>query len=840
MDLFALTASLSLDSSQYEQGINDARDTAQNFANGFGGGKGDKLIVNAFKAAGNAAWQFAKDVVNTGMEVDKQYSAVQAVLGEAEGTVENLYRLKQFGMDQARESIFTVQETGEAYYYMGMAGWKTEQMLAGLPGIMALAAASGENLGRTSDIVTDTLTAFGLGAGQAAHFADILAVTATNTNTDVSRMGETFKYMSTVAGAMGYSIEDAALSIGLIANQGIKGSQAGTALRNIWTRLSTDAGASSKSLGALGMLTEKLGVSFYDSAGKARPWIDILTESREAWKTMDPSHANEVAAAFGSFAAEGQDAAQVMADFSSDLDTWTTQWNGLTTDVERENFAAQLAPQFEALGISMRDSNGKLREFSQIAGEARIKLGGLNDEESISIANKIGTLRGMTAWLALMNATEEDFQQVSESVNNAAGAAQKMADVRLDNLWGDTVLFNSALNVLEDTLFDVVKGPMREIVQYGTSALNRITDAINENGITGGLEQLGVEIENIGKNEGFIKLAKSIGTSLAPVVGSLLTTLEGPLAQTAMTLGSTFGAAFMEGLSGSKGTGPISTVIFGLFGNVLKGLSINSGGGILGMLAGGMTNLIWGGLDGGSGFLKSPLKPMPTGIKASTSFGGATGGGAQTVRTGQGEAGRTKIPVEPVVEDTGGLASQLATAGAEAGAEIASEIGSEVSSTDSSGLASALGSAGSSAGSQITSTIQGMLSAASFAIHVAAQVSGLPTGATGVEKHAKSMYGGTILHGATVFGINGKGQPMVGGETGPEAIVGVGSLNSMIQSSVAAAMSSVVDRLEGAFAAQPTTDLQVVLDTGALVGGITNKMNRALGATAVRRGAGRA
>ena len=201
MDLFTLSASLGLDITNFEGGINIARRLLLQFA--------------------GAVVDFGQDVVETGMGFDKQMSAVQAVMGLTENTAENLAtmnELREFALEQARDSIFTSEEAATAYYYMGMAGWRAEQMVAGLPGVMALAAASGEDLKMTSDMVTDSLTAFGLGAGQAAHFADVLAVTATNANTDVARMQQTFKNLAPIAGALGYSIEDVALSVGLIAN----------------------------------------------------------------------------------------------------------------------------------------------------------------------------------------------------------------------------------------------------------------------------------------------------------------------------------------------------------------------------------------------------------------------------------------------------------------------------------------------------------------------------------------------------------------------------------------------------------------------------------------------
>ena len=148
---------------------------------------------------------------------------------------------------------FSATESAEAMNYMAMAGWKTEEMLGGIEGIMNLAAASGEDLATTSDIVTDALTAFGMSASDSTHFADILAAASSNANTNVGLMGETFKYVAPLAGSLGYSAEDTATAIGLMANAGIKGSQAGTSLRSIMTRLAKPTKESQAAMDALGL-----------------------------------------------------------------------------------------------------------------------------------------------------------------------------------------------------------------------------------------------------------------------------------------------------------------------------------------------------------------------------------------------------------------------------------------------------------------------------------------------------------------------------------------------------------------------------------------------------------
>ena len=236
--------------------------------------------TGAIAASGLAIGKWA---VNTGKEFDSQMSTVASISG---ATGDELEALTEKAKEMGRTTSFSATESAQALEYMAMAGWKTQDMTNGLAGVINLAAASGEELATVSDIVTDAMTAFGMSASESTYFADVLAKTASSANTNVSMMGETFKYVAPVAGALNVSVEDTAEAIGLMANAGIKSSQAGTTLRSILTRLSTDAGASSKSLGALGTLTEELGVEFYDSEGKVRDFGTILSESREQWKTL--------------------------------------------------------------------------------------------------------------------------------------------------------------------------------------------------------------------------------------------------------------------------------------------------------------------------------------------------------------------------------------------------------------------------------------------------------------------------------------------------------------------------------------------------------------------------
>ena len=223
--------------------------------------------------------------VKTAADFDSAMSQVAAVSG---ATGKDFDALRNKAREMGAKTKFSATEAAEAMNYMAMAGWKTEDMLSGIEGIMNLAAASGEDLATTSDIVTDALTAFGLSAKDSGHFADILAAASSNANTNVSMMGETFKYCAPIAGALGFSAEDTAEAIGLMANAGIKSSQAGTALRTIMNNLASDVKISGKAIGDVTIATT-------NADGSMRDLSDILADCRSAFGNLTESEKAQAA-----------------------------------------------------------------------------------------------------------------------------------------------------------------------------------------------------------------------------------------------------------------------------------------------------------------------------------------------------------------------------------------------------------------------------------------------------------------------------------------------------------------------------------------------------------------
>ena len=291
--------------------------------------------------------------VKTAADFDSAMSQVAAVSG---ATGKDFDALRNKAREMGAKTKFSATEAAEAMNYMAMAGWKTEDMLDGIEGVMNLAAASGEDLATTSDIVTDALTAFGLSAKDSGHFADILVAASSNANTNVSMMGETFKYCAPIAGALGFSAEDTAEAIGLMANAGIKSSQAGTALHTIMNNLAGDVKISGKAIGDVTIATT-------NADGSMRDLSDILSDCRSAFRNLTESEKAQAAESLvGKNAMSGflalMNAGQGDIDkLSSAIDNCDGSAEKMATTMQ-DNLAGQLTilkSQLQELAISFGD-----------------------------------------------------------------------------------------------------------------------------------------------------------------------------------------------------------------------------------------------------------------------------------------------------------------------------------------------------------------------------------------------------------------------------------------------------------------------------------------------------
>ena len=290
--------------------------------------------------------------VKTAADFDSEMSKVSAISG---ATGDDFDQLRAKAREMGAKTKFSASEAASAMEYMAMAGWKTSDMLNGIEGIMNLAAASGEDLATTSDIVTDALTAFGLSAADSGHFADILAAASSNANTNVSMMGETFKYCAPIAGALGFSAEDTAEAIGLMANSGIKASQAGTSLRTIMNNLSGEVTFVGKNIGEVTIATS-------NADGSMRSLNDILADCRVAFSGLSESEK-----AANAEALVGKNA---MSGFLALMNSSETDINKLRGAIENCDGAS------ESMAETMQDNlNGQLTILKSQLEELAISFG---------------------------------------------------------------------------------------------------------------------------------------------------------------------------------------------------------------------------------------------------------------------------------------------------------------------------------------------------------------------------------------------------------------------------------------------------------------------------------
>lgn len=351
-------------------------------------------IVGAFGAA-----------VKQSADLDTAISRVAALSGASKTEMEEL---RDTAREMGKQTVFSAGEAADAMQYMALAGWDTQQMIAGLPGILDLATASGEELAGVSDIVTDGLTAFGLTAADSAHFADVLAVAMSSSNTTVAGLGEAFKYVGPVAGSLEYSIEDISLALGLMANASIKGSQAGTSLRNVMQRMAKPTAEVEQAMVALG-------VSLDDGNGHMYTFREVLDKLRAG---MDG-----VSVPTGDFA-------DALAELDNELETGA---------IDEETYNARL---------------NELIDSNMSAEQA----------EKAKAAAMLGGARAMSGILAITNTTGEEYLKLAGKIGEADGAASEMAEKMRDNVGGEFTILKDQLAEIGIQFGDMIVPILREHV----------------------------------------------------------------------------------------------------------------------------------------------------------------------------------------------------------------------------------------------------------------------------------------------------------------------------------------------------------------------------------------
>lgn len=456
-------------------------------------GAGRALLPVSAAAAGGVSY-----AVKTAADFEQQMSKVQAISG---ANAEQMEDLTASAREWGARTKFSATESGEAFEYMAMAGWKTDQMLAGIGPVLNLATAAGEELGTTSDIVTDALTAFGLTAEDTGHFADILAAASSNANTNVSMMGESFKYAAPVAGALGYDAEDVAVALGLMANNGIKASQAGTSLRNIFQRMAKPTEESSAAM-------HRLGVSMYDDQGNMYSFMEIMEKLRDSMGNIK---------------------------------------------MPTEDFLDEM----EALEKQLAAGTITEKQYSDAADELISQTFGAEEAEKARAAAMLGGARAMAGLLAITNATDEDFAKLANSVTNSSEAMAMLKDGSVIPLSealasGQEVVetYNGTAEAMAAVMKNNLNGQMTELkssteelaISMGNALLPSIKDLVeNMKGLVANFNALDPQTKQMIAQTAVIvaalapalliigKLVTAVGTIIT-TIGKLLPVIKGAAA----------------------------------------------------------------------------------------------------------------------------------------------------------------------------------------------------------------------------------------------------------------------------------------------------------------------
>lgn len=408
---------LKLDITGFANGIDGAISDMKRLNGNFSTtSQGLKTIGGNFSKAGSALTAgftapvvgFGAASVKAGMDFDSSISQVSAV---SKATGEDLKTIRDRAIEMGEKTRYSATEVSDAMYYMGLAGWDATQIYEGIPGVLALGAASGEDLSRVSDIVTDSLTAFGKSADDTSEFVNVLAEASRSSNTTVDSLGESFKYVAPIAGAFGYSLQDTAVALGIFANNGIKGSQAGTGLRQALNALINPSDKAAAQM-------DKYGVSLFNSDGTTKSLMTVMEELRGT---------------------------------------------------------------FGGLAIDIHDADGEVMSGEEIMQKYGHSLP-TSDMEKLTAITQIFGVRALPGMLSVINATDESFYELKDSIYGAQdaydglGTAFGMQETMMDNLQGDWFKFTSALGTTKILLSDMANGALRELVQKLTELVNKFNE----------------------------------------------------------------------------------------------------------------------------------------------------------------------------------------------------------------------------------------------------------------------------------------------------------------------------------------------------------------------------
>lgn len=517
MNAFELSAILTLDSSKYEQGLQQAQSGASGFASAVGGGIGKALSLGtkAIGAASAAVVAFGASSVKTGMEFDKSMSQVYATMGDKANemveyngkTVSSMEALRDFAQEMGAKTAFSASQSADALNYMALAGYDAETSMNMLPNVLNLAAAGNMDLARASDMVTDTQTAFGISLERTSQMVDEMAKASSTGNTSVEQLGDAFLVVGGLAQELNGGlvtladgtqapvdgIQEMEIAMTAMANAGIKGSEAGTHMRNMITKLSSPTADGAKRL-------EEMGVSAFDAQGKMRSLSDIFGDLNKSMSTMTQ-----------------QEKIQAISELFNTRDL-----------ASAEALLEAVGDDWDKIGESILDSNGAAEEMANtqldnLAGDVTIFKSALEGVQ-IALSDKITP--------ALRNFVKIGTEGMSE-----LASAIKDGDMQgaMDALSG----------IIENVLQSIVEG-LPQVVTAGVQLLGALAS-----GIIANLPALGDAVTTILQYFGnmFMENAEAMGETALSLLTSLADGIQENLPiwlETALSLIQSLGEGIVE------------------------------------------------------------------------------------------------------------------------------------------------------------------------------------------------------------------------------------------------------------------------------------------------------
>lgn len=460
LNVFELVASLRIDDKQYVAGLAAAKSKTAAFGGMLRSGlrTAARMGVMALTAASGAAVAFGKSAIDAGKTFDSSMSQVAATMGKTMdemltevGTVDLAWgtfsgNLREYALEMVKNTAFSASQAADALNYMALAGYDVQTSMEMLPNVLNLAAAGGFELARASDMITDTQTAFGISLERTSLLVDEMAKAASTGNTSVEQLGEAFLTVGGLAQELngGFitladgtqkevdGVQELEIALTAMANAGVKGSEAGTHMRNMIMKLSGPTAEGTKQL-------EAMGVSVFNAEGNMRSLADIFGDLSGQLDAM--TQEEKIKAISALFNARDLSAAEAL------LGAVEQDWNKIGSAIAE---AQQAGVMYDGQVYSMADAQAKF-------GDA-------------------------------IYDSAQGFKIL--------GSAEMMAQTQLDNLEGDVTLFNSALEAAKIRVSDQLTPALREFVQFGTQGLSDITTAFQEGGLSGAMDALGTVLSD--------------------------------------------------------------------------------------------------------------------------------------------------------------------------------------------------------------------------------------------------------------------------------------------------------------------------------------------------------